>query len=47
MPLIPNAPFRGHSARLASPSGSSGRAAMRLQAVAATLADLDAQLPSR
>ena len=46
MPLIP-APSRSHTARLSSPSGGSGRAAGRLQSVAAILAELDAQLPSR
>jgi hypothetical protein len=46
MPLIP-APSRSHAARLSSPSGSSGRATGRLQSVAAILAELDAQLPSR
>ena len=46
MPLIP-APSANHSARLSSPSGGTGRAPGRLQSVAAILADLDAQLPSR
>jgi hypothetical protein len=46
MPLIP-APSRSHAARPSSPPGGSGRAAGRLQSVAAILADLDAQLPSR
>jgi hypothetical protein len=46
MPLIP-APTRSRTARPSSLSGGSGRAAVRLQSVAAVLAELDAQLPSR
>ena len=46
MPLIP-APSRSHSARPSSLSERTGRAPGRLQSVAAILAELDAQLPSR